>query len=176
MATKLKCPDCEFFATDPRHLGRHRRFTHGTPGKKNFRKDGTPRKGATLPPGMTPALIKCTEPDCIAEFPTSTGLAIHKKFAHGIPGKTAKYNKVKKANKTALVKVEPAAIETNGNGHHRGRAATQSPNGFPLQFIGHVVGYLERCCHEEAFKNDLPAKTFTRDVAEFFLAKMTIGQ
>jgi hypothetical protein len=113
---------------------------------------------------------------CKERFKDAVILGRHRRARHGIPGKSAKYGKKHRDKQKAIALVEPAAVELNGNGHHRGRAATQSPNGFPLQFIGHVVGYLERCCHEEAFKNDLPAKTFTRDVAEFFLAKMTIGQ
>lgn len=194
MSDKLKCPECgkeEF--TDPRHLGRHRRFVHSVPGNKNFRKDGTLRKGVTtLPPGITASSVappprstsqafKC--PECGLKLKDAVVLGRHRRAAHGIPGKSAKYNtpeKLARRNakrrpaKAELVHVEP--VHENDNGHHKRPAMVKSPNGFPLLYIGNVVGFLEAKCHEEAYKNDLPAKAFTRDVAEYFLAKTTIGQ
>jgi hypothetical protein len=170
--------------TDPRALGRHRKFKHGVIGAKHFRKDGTPRKGKeALPPG-TAAALQC--PECGLQLTDGRSYGYHRRMKHGIPGKTAKYNdpaivaarraaKQQKAG-TAIVHVEPAA-PTNGHSNGKGRPPMmRSPNGFPLQFIGHVVGYLEARCHQEAYDNGLPAKAFTRDVAEYFLAKTQMGE
>jgi hypothetical protein len=192
LTERLVCPECKQEFTDPRHYGRHRRFTHGVPGKKNFRKDGTLRVGATVPPGTT---LNGTAPPprssrhaftcdkCGEKYKDARALGSHRRIAHGIPGKSAKYNtpealaerdarRLAKQNGTALAVTTPAAVTTNGNGHTTGRAPIQrSPGGFPLQFIGHIVGYLEARCHQEAYEHNLPAKTFTRDVAEYFLAK-----
>jgi hypothetical protein len=204
MTTEYECPECKaqginVIFKDPRGLGSHRRGKHGivgmSPSVVSSRK--TKRKAVHLD-----GIFKC--PECKAQgvravFTTKTGLGIHRRSTHGIPGSSSAAISARRNHPPTLegiVKQESLKCfycaktfkgtlwrEKHINLAHPGLSTTEPSKGTlngngveskenqaKRDYTIYSAGYLEGIGRGLADAENLPAKEFIAGCAEYLFA------
>lgn len=135
----------------------------------------------------------CTEPNCSKQYNDAAHLGIHRRAAHGIPGRSAnavKKRELKAAQASAklpdpapvaeaqskrkykkrsleLAKQTLPPIASNGAGvNHSNQETYVAPDGISEVTLAIAYGRFQELCRSISFEFDVPPKLFAQRLAE----------
>lgn len=184
-----KCPECPLTFDTPQNLGKHRRFTHNVFGRSFAAKTMQAKKAAHTPaPTPAPAPVQTAQrfkcPECERSFTDVRALSVHRRFTHGIEGKSTEaarqrektQTKALTKTKTALTPSTPTEL-TNGNGRTQGPNHHQTPTAKTGDSyrndaafaqislaIAHTVGVIENIIGTASFRYDVAPREFAKRI------------
>jgi len=195
----FKCPKCHReFSAGP-GLGSHLRTVHGIIGtskstlsyRKKQKQANDTAKAADVPsrspdpqivagntkPAVSPAALDC--PECKAEgitasFSDAKNLGRHRRFKHGVIGRSAVKAALRVTAGAGSFNTERTLVPYAGRTQNQLttiRNHEEIQNGFAIDPIALAlaVGNLEEFCRHFAQEHDVPARQFTRHVAQLLL-------